>query len=83
MTGFSAPCKNASPFAAPMAIFNLVPHGSDVEIPGPVIKLNFFIKIITIKLGLFNLFIGLLVFTARGLYVLDYDNGLNDILIKW
>ncbi|KAE8723584.1 hypothetical protein F3Y22_tig00012370pilonHSYRG00218 [Hibiscus syriacus] len=30
MTGFSAPCKNESLLAAPMAIFNLVPHGSDL-----------------------------------------------------
>jgi len=31
MTGFSAPCKKESPLAAPIAIFNLVPHGSDVS----------------------------------------------------
>lgn len=33
MTGFSAPCRKASPLAAPIAIFNLVPHGNDIEIP--------------------------------------------------
>jgi len=33
MTGFSAPCRKASPLAAPVAIFNLVPHGRDTESP--------------------------------------------------
>jgi len=33
MTGVSAPCKKASPLAAPIAIFSLVPHGSDIESP--------------------------------------------------
>uniref|UniRef100_A0A2P2R228 Uncharacterized protein n=1 Tax=Rhizophora mucronata TaxID=61149 RepID=A0A2P2R228_RHIMU len=32
MTGFSASCKKASPFAAPIAIFSLVPHGNDTDI---------------------------------------------------
>lgn len=30
MIGFSAPCKKARPLAAPIVIFNLVAHGSDV-----------------------------------------------------
>lgn len=33
MTGVSAPCKKARPLAAPIAIFNLVPHAKDSEIP--------------------------------------------------
>jgi hypothetical protein len=33
MTGFSAPCKKASPLAAPIAIFILVPHGNVVDTP--------------------------------------------------
>jgi hypothetical protein len=33
MTGFSASCRKARPFAAPRAIFILVDHGSDTEYP--------------------------------------------------
>lgn len=33
ITGLSAPCKKARPFAAPMAIFNLVPHGNETDNP--------------------------------------------------
>lgn len=33
ITGFSAPCKKARPLAAPILIFNLVPHGNEIDIP--------------------------------------------------
>lgn len=39
MTGVSAPCKKASPLAAPIAIFSLVAHGIVVDTPN-VIKKN-------------------------------------------
>jgi hypothetical protein len=36
MTGFSAPCKKASPLAAPIAINSLIPHGNVVDIPNGI-----------------------------------------------
>lgn len=33
ITGFSAPCKKAKPFAAPIAIFNLVAHANETDNP--------------------------------------------------
>ncbi|GER54741.1 pyridoxal-dependent decarboxylase [Striga asiatica] len=33
MTGLSAPCKNAKPFAAPIAIFSLVAHAREIDSP--------------------------------------------------
>lgn len=38
MTGCSAPCKNARPLAAPIAIFTLVPQGRDIEIPTTIVN---------------------------------------------
>lgn len=42
ITGLSAPCKNASPLAAPIAIFNLFPHGRQTEIPVLITTANMF-----------------------------------------
>lgn len=38
ITGCSAPCKKARPLAAPIAIFTLVPHGNDIDIPSIIMS---------------------------------------------